>query len=285
MSEVFQPKEITEQSMDPEHSFAWENLPAYALGALEAEDSVRVEAHVRVCAVCQDEFRAWSDTTSALAFAVPVYEPPTHLRAVIRTLTAGPPQHAPFPVEQRPATHTNPPRFRRNAYAVFTTLLVMMVGLFGWNVRLHHQISSLQAEVVDAHELAEVVMHYMDNPGAFDTHVLKGTEIAQEARAIVMRERHSNRLILVAEGLPALPEGRMYRVWLFDAQGRKIAGGTFRCDGKGRGVVMFEPPVPVSEVVEIGIMPEPASNPGMPVINGKLPADEGIPLFLAAAAL
>ena len=49
-----------------EHVPFRENIPAYALGALDAEDVVPLEAHLRTCASCRDELAAYRATGDGL---------------------------------------------------------------------------------------------------------------------------------------------------------------------------------------------------------------------------
>jgi hypothetical protein len=57
-----------------------EEIPAYALGALDAEEAARLEAHLAGCATCQAELAEFQTVASALAFSVaPAPEPAGHL--------------------------------------------------------------------------------------------------------------------------------------------------------------------------------------------------------------
>lgn len=66
-----------------------DQLSAYALGMLDADESARVEAHLRDCADCRDELaelRQASDELDRLPVETFVHDPPQDDRALRRAL-------------------------------------------------------------------------------------------------------------------------------------------------------------------------------------------------------
>ena len=63
-----------------EHIPFRENIPAYALGALDAEDVAALEAHLQTCASCRDELAAYRATSDSLLMALPPQKPSAALR-------------------------------------------------------------------------------------------------------------------------------------------------------------------------------------------------------------
>src|SRR4030095_2715284 len=57
-----------------------ENIPAYALGALDAEDVHALEAHLKTCASCRTELAEHHSLCDSLLMAVPPKHPPAALR-------------------------------------------------------------------------------------------------------------------------------------------------------------------------------------------------------------
>jgi anti-sigma factor ChrR (cupin superfamily) len=77
-----------------------EQLPGYALRALEPEETLLVAAHLRICGCCQATLEAFDAVLDRLAQAVVVHDPPLQLRqrllaAVIADLSRT--AQAPFP--------------------------------------------------------------------------------------------------------------------------------------------------------------------------------------------
>lgn len=65
---------------DPRHQRLAELLPAYALGALEADDQAAVEGHLADCRECAAELAAWRRTADRLADATSPVPPTTAAR-------------------------------------------------------------------------------------------------------------------------------------------------------------------------------------------------------------
>src|SRR5215216_5678094 len=63
-----------------EHLPFLENIPAYALGALDAKDAAALEAHLQTCASCRDELAAYGLTSNNLLMSLPPQEPSVALR-------------------------------------------------------------------------------------------------------------------------------------------------------------------------------------------------------------
>ena len=55
-------------------------LPAYAVGALEFEETSRVEAHLLSCLICRNERNAFQSAVDQLSFAAPDAVPSSDLR-------------------------------------------------------------------------------------------------------------------------------------------------------------------------------------------------------------
>ena len=292
MGEVTYSEDEPEGIMSQDHDAIVELLPAYALGALDDTEARRVEVHLRECSLCQEMYRSYLETAHLMAYAVPVYDPPARLRESIRLLTLP----SSTTREETPAserrTSASPNRFLSSPRPLAMLLIVVSLvtaGLAGWNVRLSGKLAAMESEMTDAHELAEILMDYMEAPDAYDTEPVYSTNGDVQARGMVLRERNGKRIILVAEGLPPLNDGHMYQVWLYDRLGKAIPVREFRCDEKGRAVVIFESPIAPDNVMEIGVMLKPGDNASpdlfKPILDGQFRSDEGLPLMLAAAAL
>ena len=63
-------------TQDPRIDSYFEDLPAYALGALDPDARLALEAHLEGCPVCSAELEELADASSALAALVPAVEPP-----------------------------------------------------------------------------------------------------------------------------------------------------------------------------------------------------------------
>ncbi len=283
MGEASEPQEDIGGVMGQEHDFAVENLPAYVLGALEPQDARRVEQHLQVCAQCREEFQSLSEAASALAYSVPVYDPPSHLRTTLKLSIATPRVPTVAPTGASPALFAVP---SRRVPMFLTAMLVVALGLLGWNFHLHSRLNNMQAEMESARALGEVLMEYVEHPDAYDMVLLTSESASKPAKAMVVHDRLGQRVIVLVEGLPTSADNVPYAVWLFDDEGRGVKVGHLYCDAEGRGVAVVHPPSILERIFEIGIVPESEGTTSpLPVLKGRLPERQGLPLRLAGSAL
>ena len=62
-----------------------DDIPAFALGALEPEEALLVKEHLAHCPDCRAEVAAYQAVVGLLCYAIPLQEPPAHLRERILT--------------------------------------------------------------------------------------------------------------------------------------------------------------------------------------------------------
>src|SRR5260221_9481054 len=65
---------------DARHEFA-ESAAAYALGALDASERARFEAHLPTCDICQEEVDKYRSVTAGIGGTVEPMVPPAALKA------------------------------------------------------------------------------------------------------------------------------------------------------------------------------------------------------------
>lgn len=240
-----------------------ELLPGYALGALELEEQMLVDAHLAHCLECRAELARYLPVVSSLAFAAEVREPSPELRARVLSSVAGAATDFAAARERRQHRRGLIPfsRWALAAAAVFA-------GLVLWNavlqVQVVHQRDDLarQAEMVTLLALAE-------EPGV----VLHGTEAAPLARGRLIPSPDGRGAALVVQGMPAPPPDRVYQLWLIRPDGRRDSGGLFTVDD-GHAVLYVHAPTDVRNYAAVGITDEPsggsASPTGTKMLGGEL---------------
>jgi anti-sigma factor RsiW len=62
-----------------------DDIPAFALGALDPEEALQISAHVAHCPACHAEVATYHALVGLLCYASPLQEPPVHLRERILT--------------------------------------------------------------------------------------------------------------------------------------------------------------------------------------------------------
>jgi anti-sigma-K factor RskA len=181
---------------------------AYALDALEpGAERDRFIRHLSRCQSCASEVRGYREVATALAFAAadPSTEPPAGLRDRVLAAAARTRQ---VPPEVR--THARPRRTRTRMpwvpwlSGVVATASIVVAVLFGFaqahtqdelnQVRAENQAISLLLTAPKAKLLTYPVTH------------------GGVATVVLAADRHE--LAVVTTGLPALPAGKVYQLWL-----------------------------------------------------------------------
>ena len=65
-----------------------DDIPAFALGALDTEETLQVSVHLADCPSCRSEVAAYYAVVGMLLYAVPPQNPPAHLRCRILACVA-----------------------------------------------------------------------------------------------------------------------------------------------------------------------------------------------------
>ncbi|RPJ25345.1 MAG: hypothetical protein EHM33_14825 [Chloroflexi bacterium] len=196
-----------------EHFILRENIPAYALGALDAEDVRALEAHLPTCESCRTELADYRAISDNLLTALPPRQPAPALRKRLQSRLPS----------ARPAQKPAQPRFvwSFSRLAVGAALLL----LFVMNLLSFAQVRELQRQQVD------VQRQLQNNQAALAMLSYPGTQAlpieAANISGTVLLDRDRNSVALVAWNLPELAEEQIYQIWLIDANGKWIGAGLF----------------------------------------------------------
>jgi hypothetical protein len=203
---------------------------AYALDAVTAADQARFQRHLASCPPCARELAELGEATARLAAAVAA-EPPAGLVQRVVASAARTPQLP--PAATGPAARLRVPRARpprtvkpgplpvhprhnlraRLALALAAVFLGAAAASGAIALTAEHRLST--AELRD-HQIAQVLT-------APDAVMLTARAKPQGTATVVMSHRYRS-LVLTTAGLPPLPVGRRYQVWLMGPSGDRSAG-------------------------------------------------------------
>jgi Anti-sigma-K factor rskA/Putative zinc-finger len=203
---------------------------AYALDAVTGADKTRFERHLASCHACAHELAELREATARLAGAVAI-EPPRDLVPRVVASAAQTPQLP--PAAPRPAQRWRVPRARqprragpghlpshprqslraRLALALAAVFLVAAAASAAIALTAEHQLGT--ADLRD-HQIAQVLT-------APDAVMLTARAKPGGIATVVMSHRYRS-LVLTTAGLPPLPAGRRYQVWLMGPSGDRSAG-------------------------------------------------------------
>ena len=225
---------------------------AYALDALEpGAERDRFTRHLSRCQSCASEVRGFREVTTAMAFAA-AEEPPAELRDRVLAAAARtrqlPPEiraHA-----RRRRTRTRVPWLPWLSGVVATASIVVAV-LFGFaQAHTQDELNQVRAEnqaisLLLSAPKAKLLTYPVTNGG--------------EATVVLAADRHE--LAVVTTGLPALPPGKVYQLWLI-GKPTITSAGLLPPAKDGR-----TPPVLATGVVKgdtLGLTVEPAGGSAQP---------------------
>ncbi len=225
---------------------------AYALDALEGgAERDRFTRHLNRCQSCAGEIRGFREVATAMAFAAAA-EPPPELRDRVLAAAARTRQ---LPPEVR--THARPRRTRAwvpwvpwLSGAIATASIVVAV-LFGFaQAHTQQELNQVRAEnqaialVLSAPQV-RLLTHSTSKGGV--------------ATVVLAADRHQ--LVVTTNGLPALPAGKVYQLWLI-GKTKIVSAGLLPASTSGQ-----TPPVLASGVVKgdtLGLTVEPAPGSAQP---------------------
>lgn len=234
-----------------EHLLLRENIPAYALGVLDAEDVGMLEAHLQTCESCQNELADYRAVSANLAAALPPRQPSTALRKRLQSRLPS----------ARSAQKTAQPRFvwSFSQLAVGGALLLLFVmNLFSFT-----QVQELQRQQLN------VQRQLQNNQAALAMLSYPGTETlpiyAGNISGTVLLDRERNSAALVVWNLPELSDEQTYQIWLIEANEDRVSGGLFRPQAD---LPYTTQPIFVSQTISnfvgIGVTVEPAGGSAQP---------------------
>jgi anti-sigma-K factor RskA len=228
---------------------------AYALDALEGgAERDRFTRHMSRCQSCASEVRGFHEVATALAFAAAT-EPPPELRDRVLAAAARTRQ---LPPEVK--TQGGHARLRRTRAwvpwvpwlsGVVATASIVVAVLFGF-AQAHTQQELDQARAVN-----QAISLLLSSPQA--TLLSHSTTKGGVATVVLVADRHE--LAVITNGLPALPAGKVYQLWLI-GKTKIVSAGLLPPAQAGR-----TPPVLASGVVKgdtLGLTVEPAPGSTQP---------------------
>lgn len=254
------------------HSNRFEELlPAYALGALDADDLREMEEHLAGCEECRRQLALWDLDLEALAASVAPVVPSETTRARILRLAAG---------AAAPASPRRLPGWILLAAAALLAVAVWGVAgqlrlrgdlerLTAERNRLASQVESLNREVAQARDEAQRSSQALQVVADREvrTVILAGLEAAPRAAGHTYVSPQRRDALFYAHDLPALPSGKTYELW-YIAGGKPVAAGTFSVDPRGGGSVKVEHVPDVASIQAWAVTIEPEG--GVPQPTGAM---------------
>ena len=224
----------------------------YALDALEAgSERDRFTRHLSRCQSCASEVHGFREVGTALAFAAAA-DPPAELRMRVLAAAARTRQLPP-----EVSTHARPRRTRARVpwvpwlSGVVATASIVVAVLFGLaQAHTRDELNQVRAE-------NQAISLLLSAPGAqLLTHEVTNGGVAT---VVLAADRHE--LAVVTTGLPALPPGQVYQLWLI-GKPKTVSAGLLPPAKDGRTPAVLATGVAKGDT--LGLTVEPAGGSAQP---------------------
>jgi anti-sigma-K factor RskA len=235
------------------HEQLADDLALYALGTLEGDDRVAVEAHLRDCPACQNELERLRGDVALLAFSASGARPPARSRERLLAKVAREARRAPVRPTRKRAWWTALQWAGAAAVLALFFLLIRQNDLLRQQVnRLESSSANQQQQLVQARQLISA----LSGPDA-DHFVLVASKAPPQPQGRAVYLAKSGTLVFLASNMPVLPPEKIYELWLIPVSGSPIPAGVFRPNAKGSGSVVGPPLAPGIQAKTFAITVEP----------------------------
>jgi anti-sigma-K factor RskA len=230
------------------HASLRENIPVYALGALDGQEVVALESHLKTCDSCRAELAEYRTVSDSLLMAVPPKQPSAGLRKRLQNRLPGARKSRPLRLSWS---------FRQMGIAAALVLLLVM------NLYSILQVRTLQLEqtrLARQYQTGQTVLSMLSYPStqrlAIHSDQVVGSLLLDTDRDIVA---------LIVWNMPELPESQTYQIWLIDPQGSRVSAGIFRSEAdQAYTTQIVFPKQSLSNFTGIGVTVEPTGGSEAP---------------------
>ena len=276
-------------------------IPAYALGAADAEERALVEANLARCPEAQAALAEYQALTENFLFSIPPATPPAHLAAKIAAALDAPSVPEPQ-ITARPGSSgwlaqltswLTPQGWNASPVAALVLVAIVVFGgvysifqfsrLNSQQMALLERIDAQAALIAQQGEILQdqtSVLVMLSAGNAYRAQLPPAEGSDPEVTAAALYDPQGNQVFIYASNFPILDVNQTYQIWLIQGETR-VSGGTFNVDHYGRGIHVLWNREMIGTFDAIGITAEPAggsdSPTSPPVVRGQLTA--GVPVY------
>jgi anti-sigma-K factor RskA len=243
--------------MTDNHLAYKENLAAYAMGALDAEESSALEAHLRACHSCRVELADYQRISAGLLTALPPRAPRAALRRNLQKT-----------LQSQGKTARPQLKWSLNRMAVVAAF-VLLLGLNIISVFQVYTLKQKQTELDGVYGSQQSAIAMLAYPSTqtigFDQAGISGSLLVDKKR---------NLLAVFAWHLPPAPAGKSYQMWLIDPKEDRTSGGFLIPEGTQPFVMaVIKSAQPLTGFTGLGVTVEPLGGSPKPTGTRVLRVD------------
>jgi anti-sigma-K factor RskA len=234
-----------------------DDLSLYALGALQGEERLTVEKHLKDCPDCRHELSQLQGDLTLLALSASGPKPPLRSRERLMAAIAKEPRRTRVRLVKRKTWWT------ALEWAAAAATVTVILLLLRQNTDLRQRVAALEANSAGQHErllqAKELIATLTSADAVHFTLVAGKTPPQPQGKAIYVRS--TSTLVFLASNMPELPLQKTYELWLIPTSGAPIPAGLFRPDTHG-SAALIKPPLPAgieAKTFAITVEPGPGS--------------------------
>ena len=197
-------------------SHVLDDLELYAVGALPADRSREIAAHLGTCAACRVAAEELSDVVASLADAVPLREPPARLKERVLAAARSDPRPALAPFRL--------PRIRVDLRLLAMAAVVVL--LLGFDANQAARLEAATAEMDRYEAMAANFAH------GGRTWYMAGVDRWRGMGGNLMQPASGDPAFVLFHDLRPLDRGQVYALWLIAPDGKWVRGTSFRPEGR-----------------------------------------------------
>jgi anti-sigma-K factor RskA len=214
-----------------DHAQFAEDLPLYAMGALDDQACPELEAHLGTCGECRRELEALRADLAVLALSATGPQPPQRARQRLTEAIAAEPRSTPG---LQPGMVVGRLRPRWFSLAPIAIALVMGITSLSLLLEVRSLKNALDAERQISARDREIVAMLKD-PKA-QQNILVPVNNSQQPQVKTIYVRDKGHVLVIANNLAELPSGKAYQLWMLTSEGQPMPCGTFKTDWRGHGM-------------------------------------------------
>jgi anti-sigma-K factor RskA len=249
-----------------DHAQFAEDLPLYAMGALDDQACPELEAHLGTCGECRRELEALRGDLAMVALATTGPQPPQRARQRLTEAIAAEPQSAPV---AQPGVVVGRLRPRWLSLAPIAIAVVMAITSLGLLLEVQRLKSALEALRQESAHDREIVAMLKDPKAQQNILVPVPVNNSQQPQVKTIYVRDKGHVLVIANNLAELPSGKAYQLWLLTGEGHAMPCGTFTTDWRGHGMKLHSMKTPGVEAKGFAITIEPeggSEKPTPPIV-------------------
>ncbi len=232
------------------HDALRENIPSYILGVLDAGEEATLRQHVANCPACAEEIAVYAEIPNVLNVAVPAATLPVGFST--RLLERAVPIRA-LPSPAAPVRSRARSLPARLPWAVAAACVVLALALGGWNWQLNTKLNRQELELAQRRSTVAGVVDLLGRPGV----IVRDAGVSEDGtRTRLYLSREGDLAMVVFDGMPPPPQGRVYQLWLGDS-GETESVATFTPNASGHWFRLLSPTGGVRGYQNVGVSVEP----------------------------